>query len=178
MDWDSHRYLELFFAVPMSGAALHTVNVRLTPEQAGYTIQHARDTVLFVHVDFLPMLAAMKPQLDGVRHVVLMADGPWTAPHGLPFAGEYEEGVKQATPVSEWPDLPEDTTATLFYTTGTTGEPKGVSFSHRQIVLHTMTAGLTLAVHEDPVSFRADDVYLPLTPMFQSVAGRTPKRPV
>ena len=174
MDWDSHRYLELFFAVPMSGAALHTVNVRLTPEQAGYTIQHARDTVLFVHVDFLPMLAAMKPDLGGVRHIVVLADGPWTAPDGLPCAGEYEEGLKQATPVSEWPDLPEDTMATLFYTTGTTGEPKGVSFSHRQIVLHTMTAGLTLAVHEDPVSFRADDVYLPLTPMFHVHAWGLP----
>lgn len=174
MDWDSHRYLELFFAVPMSGAALHTVNVRLTPEQAGYTIQHAQDTVLFVHVDFLPMLAAMKPHLGGVRHVVVLADGPWSAPEGLPCAGEYEEGLTQATPVNEWPDLPEDTMATLFYTTGTTGEPKGVSFSHRQIVLHTMTAGLTLAVHEDPVSFRADDVYLPLTPMFHVHAWGLP----
>jgi fatty-acyl-CoA synthase len=74
LDYDSHRYLELFFAVPMSGAGLHTVNVRLTPDQAGFTIAHARDSVLFVHVDFLPMLAAMKEHLRGVRHVVVLAD--------------------------------------------------------------------------------------------------------
>lgn len=174
MDYDSHRYLELFFAVPMSGAAIHTVNVRLTPDQAGFTIAHARDVVLFVHVDFLPMLTAMKDHLKGVRHVVVLADGPWTPPEGLPCAGEYEAGLAGATPLLEWPDLPEDTMATLFYTTGTTGEPKGVSFSHRQIVLHTLTAGLTLAVHADPVGFRAEDVYLPLTPMFHVHAWGLP----
>jgi fatty-acyl-CoA synthase len=174
LDYDSHRYLELFFAVPMSGAGLHTVNVRLTPDQAGFTIAHARDSVLFVHVDFLPMLAAMKEHLRGVRHVVVLADGPWTAPEGLACAGEYEAGLAGATPVAEWPEFPEDTLATLFYTTGTTGEPKGVSFSHRQIVLHTLTAGLTLAVHDDPVGFRADDVYLPLTPMFHVHAWGLP----
>ena len=174
LDYDSHRYLELFFAVPMSGAGLHTVNVRLTPDQAGFTIAHARDSVLFVHVDFLPMLAAMKEHLRGVRHVVVLADGPWTAPEGLACAGEYEAGLAGATPLAEWPEFPEDTLATLFYTTGTTGEPKGVSFSHRQIVLHTLTAGLTLAVHDDPVGFRADDVYLPLTPMFHVHAWGLP----
>lgn len=174
LDYDSHRYLELFFAVPMSGAAVHTVNVRLTPDQMGYTIAHAGDTVLFVHVDFLPLLQAMAGHLTGVRHVIVLTEGAWKAPEGLSCAGEYEEGLAKAEPVKEWPDLSEDSMATLFYTTGTTGEPKGVSFSHRQIVLHTLTAGLTLAVHDDPVGFRADDVYLPLTPMFHVHAWGLP----
>lgn len=174
LDWDSHRYLELFFAVPMSGAALHTVNVRLTPDQAGYTIAHAEDSVLFVHTDFIPMLEAMRPHLSRVRKVVVLADGPWAPPNGFDCAGEYEAGLQAATSIDAWPDFPEDMMATLFYTTGTTGEPKGVGFSHRQIVLHTLTAGLTLTAHSDPVGYRAEDVYMPLTPMFHVHAWGLP----
>lgn len=174
MDWDSHRYLELFFAVPMSGAALHTVNVRLTPEQIAYTILHANDTVLFVHEDFLPLLHAMAGRLGSVRHIVLLREGSGPLPEGIPFAGEYEAGIAAASPLAAWPDFSEDTMATLFYTTGTTGEPKGVTFSHRQIVLHTLGAGLTLAFHGDPVDFRAGDTYMPLTPMFHVHAWGVP----
>ena len=79
-----------------------------------------------------------------VKHVVVLADGPWEAPQGLPVAGSYEEGLMGSPPLGSWPDMDENATATLFYTTGTTGEPKGVSFTHRQIVLHTLAAGLTL----------------------------------
>ena len=168
MDWDSHRTLELFFAVPMSGAALHTINIKLTPEQIAYTIAHARDSILFIHADFLPILAAIRAQLPALRHVIVMSDDD--AIH----ADEYEPGLKGRAPVDEWPDLDENMTATLFYTTGTTGEPKGVSFSHRQIVLHTLTAGLTLAVHDEPLNLRASDVYMPLTPMFHVHAWGLP----
>lgn len=174
LDWDSHRVLEMFFAVPCVGATLHTVNVKLTPEQVGYTIRHARDTVLFVHADFLPLLAGIRGFLGMVRHVVVLADGPWEAPDGLPVAGEYEDGLGSVEPLASWPDLDEDTTATLFYTTGTTGDPKGVSFTHRQIVLHTLAAAMTLAIHEEPMSLRASDVYMPLTPMFHVHAWGVP----
>ena len=174
LDWDSHRVLEMFFAVPGVGATLHTVNVKLTPEQVGYTIQHARDTVLFVHPDFLRMLEGIRGFLGRVRHVVVLAEGPWEAPGGLPVAGEYEEGLRRVAPVASWPDLDEDMAATLFYTTGTTGEPKGVSFSHRQIVLHTLAAGMTLAAHDEPMALRASDVYMPLTPMFHVHAWGVP----
>jgi len=174
LDWDSHRVLEMFFAVPCVGATLHTVNVKLTPEQVGYTIRHARDTVLFVHADFLPLVAGLRGFLGGVRHVVVLADGPWEAPEGLPVAGEYEEGLGSTEPLASWPDLDEDATATLFYTTGTTGEPKGVSFTHRQIVLHTLAAGMALAVHDEPMALRSSDVYMPLTPMFHVHAWGVP----
>lgn len=168
MDWDSHRTLELFFAVPMSGAALHTINIKLTPEQIAYTIAHARDSVLFIHADFLPILAGIRAQLTALRHVIVMSDD--AAAH----ADEYEAGLKERVPVQDWPDLDENTMATLFYTTGTTGEPKGVSFSHRQIVLHTLTAGMTLAVQDEPLALRASDVYMPLTPMFHVHAWGLP----
>ena len=174
LDWDSHRVLEMFFAVPGVGATLHTVNVKLTPEQVAYTIQHARDVVLFVHPDFLGLLAGIRGALGSVRHVVVLAEGPWEAPEGLAVSGEYEEGLNRAAPIASWPDLDEDSTATLFYTTGTTGEPKGVSFSHRQIVLHTLAAGMTLAAHDEPLALRASDVYMPLTPMFHVHAWGVP----
>lgn len=173
LDWDSHRYLELFFAVPMSGAALHTVNVRLTPEQVVWTIRHARDSVLFVHTDFLPMVQAHLASLPDVRRVVVLSDAD-PAPAVAGTDGDYESGVAGATPVAAWPDLDENTVATLFYTTGTTGDPKGVFFSHRQVVLHTLTAGLELGMRDDPMSLRASDVYLPLTPMFHVHAWGLP----
>ena len=110
LDWDSHRVLEMFFAVPCVGATLHTVNVKLTPEQVGYTIRHARDTVLFVHPDFLGLLADIREFLGGVRHVVVLADGPWEAPQGLPVAGSYEEGLMGSPPLGSWPDMDENAT--------------------------------------------------------------------
>ncbi len=174
MDWDSHRYLELFFAVPMSGAVLHTVNVRLTAEQVAYTIQHARDTVLLVHRDFLPLLDTIRAHLTTVRHFILLQDELEPLPSGPGWSGDYEAGLAGAKSVSCWPDLPEDALATLFYTTGTTGQPKGVGFSHRQIVLHTLSIGLTLGVHGDPINLQAQDVYLPLTPMFHVHAWGIP----
>lgn len=174
LDWDSHRYLDLYFAVPMHGAALHTVNVRLTPDQMAWTIRHAHDVVLFVHADFLAMIQALRDQLPDVRLVILLRDDedPLDLPVGV--HADYETALAAAAPRPAWPELPEDSIATVFYTTGTTGEPKGVFFSHRQIVLHTLTAGLDLAIHDDPFAFRATDVYLPLTPMFHVHAWGLP----
>ena len=166
MDWDSHRYLELFFAVPMLGAVLHTVNVKLSPEQTAYTIDHAADSVLLVHPDFLPMAEALAPRLPGVRTWITLSDDGMPPATTLRSAGDYEALLEQSSDTFEFPDLDENTVATLFYTTGTTGEPKGVYFTHRQIVLHTLAAGLAFAIHNNPFSLQADDVYLPLTPMF------------
>ena len=166
MDMDSHRYLELFFAVPMLGAVLHTVNVRLTSEQVAYTIRHAADTVLLVHADFLPMASAIAPQLPDVRVWVSLTDDAPPSGGDIPWVGEYEALLAAAEPGFEFPDLDENTVATLFYTTGTTGEPKGVYFTHRQLVLHTLALGLTFSAHDNPCALRAGDVYLPFTPMF------------
>jgi fatty-acyl-CoA synthase len=145
MDWDSHRYLEAFFAVPMMGAVLQTVNVRLSPEQILYTLNHARADVLLVNAEFVPMLAIIKDQLETVKRFILISDdGATLGSFGIPYAGEYEALLAAASPDYDFPDFDENTRATTFYTTGTTGLPKGVYFSHRQLVLHTLAVATAL----------------------------------
>jgi fatty-acyl-CoA synthase len=138
MDWDSHRYLEAFFAVPMMGAVLQTVNVRLAPEQILYTLNHAGADILLVHADFVPMLAGIAGQLTTVKRIVLIGDGEAPPSSAQRFDGEYEDLLAHAQADYDFPDFDENTRATTFYTTGTTGLPKGVFFSHRQLVLHTL----------------------------------------
>lgn len=166
MDWDSHRYLELFFAVPMIGAVLHTVNIRLSPEQTAFTIHHAGDKVLFVHTDFIPLVEGLAAHLPTVQKRVWLSDDAQPAASPFECAGEYEAMLGAASPNFQFPDFDENTVATLFYTTGTTGDPKGVFFSHRQLVLHTLSGTVALGAYRDPISIHADDVYMPLTPMF------------
>jgi fatty-acyl-CoA synthase len=173
MDWDSHRYLELFFAVPMIGAVLHTINVRLSPEQILYTIDHAEDDVLLINSEFLPILELIRGRIDLVRTYVLITDEPCD-PHTVPFAGEYEELLANASPRFDFSELDENTRATTFYTTGTTGLPKGVYFSHRQLVMHTMGLLAMLGSVVGHGGFRRDDVYMPMTPMFHVHAWGMP----
>jgi len=173
MDWDSHRYLEAYFAVPMMGAVLMTVNIRLAPEQILYCLNHSRSDVLLVHADFLPILAAIRDRLETVRAVVLIADGGAAAP-GAGHAGEYEALLARAAPDYEFPDFDENTRATTFYTTGTTGLPKAVYFSHRQLVIHTLAVGVTSGSKPGGQSFNRGDVYMPLTPMFHVHAWGLP----
>ncbi|GFO58848.1 AMP-binding protein [Geomonas silvestris] len=175
MDWDSHRYLELFFAVPMIGAVLHTINVRLSPEQILFTIDHAEDDVLLVNSEFLPILDQIRGRIDTVRTYILISDEETGAKSSMvPFVGEYEELLAQAAPEFEFADFDENTRATTFYTTGTTGLPKGVYFSHRQLVLHTFGVLSMLSTVSDHGSFRRDDVYMPITPMFHVHAWGMP----
>ena len=172
LDWDSHRYLECFYAVPMIGAVLHTVNVRLSPEQLVYTIDHAEDDVLLINAEFLPLIENVKGRIDTVKQFVLLTDdGAPKTP--LSFAGDYESLLAAAEPMAEFPDLDESTRATTFYSTGTTGLPKGVSFSHRQIVLHTLGAAATICSAR-ACHLSREDVYMPLTPMFHVHAWGIP----
>ncbi|MGD8709918.1 MAG: AMP-binding protein, partial [Ectothiorhodospiraceae bacterium] len=173
MDWDTHRYLECFYAIPMMGAVLHMVNVRLSREQILYTIKHARDDVILVNADFLPVLEEMAADLQGVRAVVVMDDGGVAQSDTLPVAGEYEQRLREAEPEFDFPDLDENTRATTFYTTGTTGNPKGVFFSHRQLMLHTLAVRAALA-GPGQGRFNEDDVYMPITPMFHVHAWGVP----
>jgi fatty-acyl-CoA synthase len=173
MDWDSHRYLESYFAVPMMGAVLMTVNVRLSPEQIVYTLNHSGAKALLVNADFLPVLASIRHELKSVDRFVLLSDSDGAqTPAG--FADEYEALLANASPDFEFQDFDEDTCATRFYTTGTTGNPKGVSFSHRQIVLHTMGVALGLASAGRQGRIHRDDVYMPITPMFHVHAWGLP----
>ena len=174
MDWDSHRYLDCFFAVPMMGAVLQTVNVRLSPEQILYTLNHARADVVLVNAEFLPVLAEIAPRLESVRRFVLIEDAPAAGPAPVAFVGEYEALLAAASPDYDFPDFDENAKATTFYTTGTTGVPKGVYFSHRQLVLHTLSTAA--AFGNAPVQGRLhrDDVYMPMTPMFHVHAWGMP----
>jgi fatty-acyl-CoA synthase len=166
LDWDSHRYLECFFAVPMMGAILHTVNVRLSPEQILYTMNHAEDAVVLVHEDFVPMLESISDQLKTVRTFILLKDGTEKPTTSLPISVEYEEMLQKAADGFDFPDFDENAQATTFYTTGTTGDPKGVYFSHRQLVLHTLGVSVAVAGYTAPGRFQSGDVYMPITPMF------------
>src|SRR5215468_12576474 len=123
MDFDSHRYLECFFAVPMMGATLHTINVRLSPEQILYTINHAKDDVILVNGEFLPILEKIWDRVEGVKALVLLDDGGERPKTMLSLAADYETLLAGADPNFVFPDLDEDTRATTFYTTGTTGLP-------------------------------------------------------
>jgi fatty-acyl-CoA synthase len=173
MDWDSHRYLECFFAVPMMGAVLHTINVRISPEQILYTINHAQDDVILVNAEFLPILAAIRYKIRPTCKVVLISDLAAPPASRVPFDATYEDMLASAGPGYPFPDLPEDTRATTFYTTGTTGLPKGVYYSHRQLVLHTMGIAQALG-NAQHAALTADDVYMPVTPMFHVHAWGIP----
>ncbi|WP_029917369.1 fatty acid--CoA ligase [Pelobacter seleniigenes] len=166
MDWDSHRYLECFFAIPMIGAVMHTVNIRLSPEQVLYTIDHAEDDYLLVNEEFLPLLEQIKGRIDTVKSYVLLQDGQQQPETTLSFVGEYEELLSAADDHFEFPDFDENTRATTFYSTGTTGMPKGVYFSHRQLVLHSLGAIAALGSVLDQGRVHQRDVYMPITPMF------------
>ena len=177
MDWDSHRYLECYFAIPMMGAVLQTVNIRLSPEQLLYTLNHARADVVLCLNEFLPLLDAIKENLETVKTFVLLSDGdtPTEQRHSLvTFAAEYEDLLARSAEDFDFPDFDENTRATTFYTTGTTGNPKGVFFSHRQLVLHTLASLGSLASTPEHQRFHRGDVYMPITPMFHVHAWGVP----
>ena len=167
MDWDTHRYLECFFAVPMLGAVLHTVNVRLSPAQIAYTIDHAEDDLILVHTDFLPLLnEVMSLVTRRPRFVVMQDDAAAPLPEtSLDMVGEFETLMAAETGFA-FPDFDENLRATSFYTTGTTGDPKAVAYTHRQLVLHTMGILSTLGPMSASNRFHRRDVYMPITPMF------------
>ncbi|WP_332749110.1 fatty acid--CoA ligase [Hydrogenophaga sp.] len=173
MDWDSHRYLESYFAVPMMGTALMMVNIRLSNDQIAYALDHSGATTLLVHADFLPVLEAIHPRLPQLKRIVLLQDAlPAETP--LAVAGEYEAMMAAQPGTFPFRDFDENTLATTFYTTGTTGLPKAVYFSHRQIVLHTLAGASGLAASPQHQRFHRGDVYMPLTPMFHVHAWGLP----
>jgi fatty-acyl-CoA synthase len=174
MDWDSHRYLECFFAVPMMGAVLHTINIRLTPDQLIYTINHAEDDVILVNTEFVSLLASVKDRFETVRQVVVLSDTGAIPESTLAFAGEYEALMADTAPAYDFAEFDENTMATTFYTTGTTGLPKGVFFSHRQIVLHTYGTMSALSAYAHQANVTSSDVYMPMTPMFHVHAWGMP----
>lgn len=173
LDWDSHRYLEAFFAIPMLGAVLHTVNVRLSPEQIHYTMEHAEDDFVLVHQDFVPLLEGLRERLPRIRGYLLCQEESVDVASTLTLVGEYESLLADQPRHYDFPTFDENAVATLFYTTGTTGNPKGVYFTHRQLVLHTLTEASTLQAPGVELLNR-DKVYMPITPMFHVHAWGVP----
>jgi fatty-acyl-CoA synthase len=166
LDWDSNRFLEAFFAIPMMGVVMQTVNVRLSQEQIAYTIDHAGASTLLINDEFVDLVQSILPQLPKVKTLVVMSDRPAPKTGALQFVGEYEELLAAARPDFVFPDFDENVQATTFYTTGTTGLPKGVYYSHRQLVLHAISELAVFGLAADQGRFHRDDVYMPITPMF------------
>jgi fatty-acyl-CoA synthase len=173
-DYDSHRYLECFFAIPMMGAVLHTQNWRLSPEQIVYTMNHAEDDVVIIHTDFLPLFEAVKDQVKSVKKIILIDEDGVKPQTKLAIDAEYEDLLASSAAFYDFPDFDELTRATTFYTTGTTGDPKGVYFSHRQIVLHAQALITVTSAYDSIGRFNSSDVYMPLTPMFHVHAWGVP----
>jgi fatty-acyl-CoA synthase len=161
--WNSHRHLELYFGVPASGAVLLTVNVRLAPAQVARILDHAQATTVLCDPEFVPLLESVAEELPRLRHRIVL-DG--SAPPGW---RAYEEVIASASSVAPVQVLDEHAAAGLCYTSGTTGEPKGVLYSHRALVLHTM--GICLP---DGFGLGEADVVLPAVPMFHANAWGLP----
>ena len=174
MDWDSHRYLEAYFAVPMSGMILQTVNVRLAEDKVLYTINHAKPKALLLNAEFEPMAKNYRHEAPSIEKIIWLDDTQYaeddtkTEQVSMPdyVEGEYEAMLAAASDAFDFPDFDENTIATTFYTSGTTGDPKGVFFTHRQIVLQTLSSTLASALSTEGQGARYNDVYMPMTPLF------------
>jgi fatty-acyl-CoA synthase len=165
--WNTQRHFECYFAIPASGAVLHTINLRLFAPQIVYVINHAEDRVVFVDDTLAPVLGELAERLPHVEHFIVMGDGPVGE---LPRVLRYEELLEQAGDgVHEYPELSEREAAALCYTTGTTGDPKGVLYSHRSTVLH---AAATLMA--DTLGLSRNDRHLLVVPMFHANAWGNP----
>ncbi|NLY12886.1 MAG: fatty acid--CoA ligase [Gammaproteobacteria bacterium] len=174
MDWDSHRYLECMFAVPMLGAVLHTINVRLSPQQILYTMNHAEDRFVLVNSEFAGLYAGLADSLTTVQRTLLLADAGAETVTLPDSVGEYEALLAAASPHYAFAEFDENSVATTFYTTGTTGHPKGVYFTHRQLVLHTLAMASVVGGVDSVRLCGTNDVYMPITPMFHVHAWGMP----
>ena len=164
--WNTQQHLELYLAIPCMGAVLHTLNIRLFEEQLTYVVGHAQDKVIFLDDSLVPLLEKVLPKLEGVERYVVIGDGDTGS---LPDPLRYEELLADQEPGYDYPELDERQAAGLCYTSGTTGNPKGVLYSHRSTLLHSMGAclGNTLTVS-------ASDRVMPVVPMFHANAWGLP----
>jgi fatty-acyl-CoA synthase len=165
--WNSTRHLEIYFAAPMMGAVLHTVNLRLSAQDITYIVNHAEDRVLIADASLWPMLEPLLPQLTSLQHVIVMKDTPEA--HIPARTLDYEALVRAAEPVQTWPTLAETDAAGMCYTSGTTGHPKGVVYTHRAIFLHSFASSMA-----DMLAISERDVILHIVPMFHANAWCIP----
>lgn len=167
--WNTYRHLEVYYAVSGMGAVTHTINPRLFAEQIIYIVRHAEDQYVFVDLTFVPLLEAIAPQITAVKGFVLMTDAAHMPTSSLPNLLCYEDLLAAHSETFEWPEFDEKTAAGLCYTSGTTGDPKGVLYSHRSTVLHAISACRSSALDLGPLSR-----VLPVVPMFHVCAWGIP----
>jgi len=168
--WNGYRHMELYYAVSGSGAVLHTINPRLHPDQIVYIADHAEDQVLFFDLTFLPLIQAVAPRCKSIKHFVAMTDrAHMPADPKVANLLCYEDLVDANDDRFSWPEFDENTASSLCYTSGTTGNPKGVLYSHRSTVLHTFAIALP-----DSLNCSANDTILPVVPMFHVNAWGLP----
>lgn len=167
--WNDFRHMELYFAAPCYGGVCHTINPRLHPEQIQFIINDAQDRILFIDPMFIPLIIPIQNNIPSVQHVVVL-DGGETDRSALTLPNtDYESFIAEHSIEYEWPELAEDDACSLCYTSGTTGNPKGVLYSHRAIVLHSMTVSMP-----DAFSLSRADTLLPVVPMFHVNAWGLP----
>lgn len=168
--WNGYRHLELYFGVSGSGRVLHTLNPRLVPEQVAWIVNHAEDQVMCFDMTFLPIIQAVHSQCKTVKHWVALCDAEQLPKDsGIPNLLSYEAWLAGQSSDYEWPVFDENTASSLCYTSGTTGHPKGVLYSHRSTVLHAYAAALP-----DVMNLSARDAVLPVVPMFHANAWGLP----
>jgi fatty-acyl-CoA synthase len=163
--WNSQEHLEAYFAISSMGAVMHTLNIRLFPEQLAFVINHAQDKVIIVDDTLVPLLAKVAKDMNTVKHIIVVGGGDDTPLHEAPHATlhRYEDLLSSESPGIEWPVLDERAPASMAYTSGTTGDPKGVVYSHRSTVLHSyaLTSGAVAGLNES-------DMVLTIVPMFHA----------
>jgi fatty-acyl-CoA synthase len=173
--WNNSEHLEAYLAIPSMGAVLHTLNLRLDPSQLAYIASHAADEVVIVDATLVPLLASVLPHAGTIRHVIVTGPGPAGVPGAEGLAGpgvsvhSYEELLAAAADTFSWPDLDERSAAAMCYTSGTTGMPKGVVYSHRSSYLHSMAV-----CQGNAFSLSERDRVLPVVPMFHANAWGLP----
>ena len=167
--WNGYRHMELYYAVSGSGSIVHTINPRLFLEQIAWIINHAEDRVIFFDLDLAPLVQKLLPLCSGVQHWVLMSDEQAQPAAEIPQLLRYDSLLQAEHDRYDWPALHEDQAASLCYTSGTTGNPKGALYSHRAIVLHSYAAALP-----DVMNLSVHDVALPIVPMFHVNAWGIP----
>ncbi|MGI6851456.1 3-(methylthio)propionyl-CoA ligase [Mesorhizobium sp. 1B3] len=163
--WNGARHLEAWYGIMGMGGVYHTLNPRLFPDQILWIMNHAEDKALFVDLTFLPLVEKIAPAVKSLRQVIVLTDKAHMPETSLPNAVAYEEWLAEADGDYRWKSFDENTAAGMCYTSGTTGDPKGVIYSHRSNVLHAM-----IACMPDAMGISARDVILPVVPMFHANA--------